>query len=510
MPSRRPRAVTGLAVALFLGALGCGRGCSCISGEKTYEHLDGKVKVELVRQTHWTGGRIPGPISNFVIRVHTTPAFDEPTACEKVELAEDDAGKNVAFRCADTTEWTVLRLRGGDRRIRECAPPVGSARKPAFGSLAKIPAIAPQLLECADGPFGRQRARYAEVVRSVGEEAGSAAATALVLDTVARPRGFELESQYDAWDGMLDVLSTEERAAVLTKVCADLLSEATPRVAYLHALRWCPLDDTQRLGEVALKRLQEALHGGDDARDGLELRWVAALASRGKAVEAAQVACSSGRDLKLPESGLLLTLVARGGIRCPSIAAALTPPPCSEDLDCDGGLCSAAALKTEIDTWVADAVTSTIADGGARRLDGDSYTPLRALLAAAYAQGPLPRELALPNARRHYELADAGAPCESALLAEGAPCTCHPYAHPECAVAAGEAHFEYEACSVTIDDAKRRFDARHLCRHAESDCGYGPPCCPGLDCMAQDGGAQKCKPARDGGAFAPEKPTTAP
>ena len=115
---------------LLLGiATGCGRSCGCIEGERTYEHLDGKVKVELVRHVVWSGGKIPGPLTSFFVRIGTTPPIEEAVACDHLDLAEDDAGKHVGFRCKGTAEWTVVRLRGGDRRLRECNAPVGTSAK---------------------------------------------------------------------------------------------------------------------------------------------------------------------------------------------------------------------------------------------------------------------------------------------------------------------------------------------------------------------------------------------
>jgi hypothetical protein len=102
------RAARILSVVALLG-LGCGPRCGCAEGDEVLETLDGPVKVELVRQTRWTGGRLPGPISTFYVRVHTNPPFDEWVECHEAELAGDEEGKAVAFRCADAPTWTVLR-----------------------------------------------------------------------------------------------------------------------------------------------------------------------------------------------------------------------------------------------------------------------------------------------------------------------------------------------------------------------------------------------------------------
>ncbi|HSO32232.1 MAG TPA: hypothetical protein VLT33_06950, partial [Labilithrix sp.] len=497
----RTRFLTIPALALVLGAMGCGRGCTCLSGEKTYEHLDGPVKVELVRKTHWTSSRFPGPISKFVIRVHTVPPFDEPTACEKVDLAEDDAAKNVAFRCDKTGEWTVLRLRGKDRHIRECKPPVGTGSKPSFGALATVVDAAAQLLDCAESPdVGERGERSAEIVRSVREEGGSAAATALVVSASARSGAFAPDRRGDSWESMLEALTPPERATALARLCEGLVRAETAPAAYLHAIRWCALDDVQGTGDAALARLRAMLRGGAELGN-LELRWIAALASRARPIEAGDLACTSGRDLRAPGAEVLIALIARARTRCPAVTAALTPPPCSERIDCDGGLCTAIELNPQIDAWVRSSVTGDRDDAGARDLQLYPLERDRALLAAAYAQGPLPRALALPNARRRYALAqDAGPSCGEAELAEGAPCTCEQVTDwARCGAAVDEKRFTAGSCDVQIDDAKRRLDARHVCAHDQAPCGSSQPCCPGLACARHDGSALKCEPARDGG-----------
>jgi hypothetical protein len=157
---RSARVITFMVLALG----GCGRGCGCVEGQTTYESLDGKVKVELVRSVRWGTGHLPGTITSFSVRVHAEEVFDEPVACDHVDLAEDDAGKLVAFRCkGDDQPWTVLRLHGGQRRLRECNAPVGRGAVPAWSGLRPVSASVDRILGCMGNETGRL---HAELMRT--------------------------------------------------------------------------------------------------------------------------------------------------------------------------------------------------------------------------------------------------------------------------------------------------------------------------------------------------------
>lgn len=488
-----------------MGVLSCGRGHSWFSGETTYEHLGGKVAVELIRKTDWSGGKFGLPQSRFSVRVHTEPPFDEPTVCERVELAEDQSGMNVAFRCSGTTEWDVLRLRGNGRHIRECQPPVGTSAKPDFAALRSLVDIAPKLLDCAESSESSQYflkfTRSAEVVTSVREEAGSGAAIALVLSAVARSAAFDLSRKEDSWEAMFAALTMSERASALPKVCENLVHEDTEPLAYLHALRWCSLGNEEVLGSVALVRLQRWLHKSkEEPVLSSYLDWIARLASRAHPTAAGEIACASGKSLFVgfgnPAAKLLVTLIARARIHCSALVAAPRQVPCARrGFDCDGGLCPAAELTNELAAWARD--LNEVDDAGARNLRfEESLDDDRVVLAAAYAQGPLPREILIPNARRLYEISDAEPPCENSELAEDTPCRWSP-GETLCTVPIDTHEVLMNSCKIRIDDVHRKLEAVHRCSHDQSPC-RDVSCCPGLKCSKTY--PQKCEAMRrDGG-----------
>jgi hypothetical protein len=56
--------------------VGVARGRGSVEEEKRYESLEGKVKVELVRDVQWSAGEMPGPAAAFDLRVQTEPVIE--------------------------------------------------------------------------------------------------------------------------------------------------------------------------------------------------------------------------------------------------------------------------------------------------------------------------------------------------------------------------------------------------------------------------------------------------
>ena len=137
-------------VALLLASSACGRGCSCVRGEKTYETLDGKVKVSLVRNVDWAGTKFPALVPEFTLRIETTPPITHRVRCDHVDMAEDDAGKLVAYRCKGKDPWNLIRLRGGDRYLEECAAPVGTKEKPDWTKVEPLSRSVERVFACED------------------------------------------------------------------------------------------------------------------------------------------------------------------------------------------------------------------------------------------------------------------------------------------------------------------------------------------------------------------------
>ncbi|MCA9588549.1 MAG: hypothetical protein KC657_24700 [Myxococcales bacterium] len=491
-----------LLALVLLGPTACGRGCGCVEGETSYEKLDGKVKVELVRSTKWTGGRIPGPVSHFMVRVHTTPRFDEPVGCTKVDLAEDREGKFVAFRCKGAESWTVLRLRGGDRRLRECDAPVGDGRKPDFAQLGPVRDATSRLLACvSQGGLSASRV-VEEIARSITEDDGDDVASRVVVDLAASTLEPADGGERDPWRAGFAALSDRGRELAHAGLCRGLAQPDVEPTRYARAAARCSHDgaapnalaqfrrwfatseppaDRGAAEEVRARRLRASA-----------LRWATWVAAEGAPEEAGKLACELGGGAPGEVSRTLAAmLVAHAQTKCPGVASWRRRPPCG-DVDCDGGLCSAGEVRARIDGHL---VRDALDDAGARAWPVPPSESL-AVLGAWHAQGPLPRSITLPNARVHYALVspDGGPRCTDELR-RGTPCVCTaPQVGMACAFRDDETRGEYGGCQLHFDDARRRIDEiTCACVEVSESCRAGKRCCGGLRCAA-DGGV--CVPSR--------------
>lgn len=513
--NRRARALA--VVALLFGPVACGRSCGCFEGEKTYESIDGKVKVELVRKTHWTGGKIPGPISDFYIRVHTTPVIDHlilGSGCDHVDMAEDDAGKNVAWRCKGKGgPWSVLRLRGGNRYVNECtAPSVGTEKKPAFEKLEKLSVAADRIVGCAV-PYGQAKyveANWSELLRSIEEDEGPDVTAQTMVRLAARP----IETGDDSWNVAFLARSPAVRERALKAICPTLERVDADMTMYARAATFCPFDGPG-VGAAAVAQLDRMLKRpvelprsltGNELDAGAPsvqltvshryaLEWSAVIAAKTSPAAAGAVACANapaapeGSD-EYGSGGVVPRRVAAAVIavtktKCDAAKAWLEPSPCGEDLDCDGGICSEKEIAGRLDKW---------ADQGAGGLDGGSRSapsllPLQrpTLLGYAYSQGPLDREIAIRNARRHYAQADGGnvPQCDDEDAGNGIACFCDERSLPFtiCSMPVTKTREEYGPCSFHVDDAKKRIDqVKRVCSGENGSCSFGKVCCGPYKC----------------------------
>lgn len=511
---RRARALA--VAALLLGPTACGRGCTCIEGEKTYESIDGKWKVELVRKTHWTGGKIPGPISDFYIRVHTTPPVDHMIHCDHVEMAEDDAGANVAWRCKGQSAWSVLRLRGGGRYVNECtAPSVGVEKKPAFDELEPLSAAADRIVTCSV-PYGQAQyvvAMWSELFRSIEELEGADVAAKTLVRLSARP----IETGDDSWNVTFLSRSPEVRTKVLAAMCPALERADADMIAYARAATFCSFDGPN-VGQAAVAQLDRLLRrpvsiprslSGNDADAGAAeaklavshrqaLEWSAVIAVKKSPAAAGAAACATAPGTAEGSdeygSGVVPRRVAAAVIavtktKCDAARAWLVPPPCGEDLDCDGGLCSPKEIGERLDDWAAQATWEL--DGGARPPPSLLPKQRPTLLGYAYSQGPLDREIALRNARRHYAQNDAGGipRCDDRDAGNGTPCVCEEFSLPFtiCGMSSSDTRGEYGSCEFRVDDAKKRLvDVKRVCSGEKGTCSFGKVCCAPFECRFDD------------------------
>jgi hypothetical protein len=480
-----------------------------VPGDTTYERLAAKVPLSLVRTVDVSGGRMPGSVIHFSVRVETSPPFDEPVECDRVDLAEDTEGKNAAYRCAGTADWTVLRLRGGDRRVRECKAPVGTAKLPRFDALGPVRSAADRILACAKTD---ERYQEIELTRAVLEDEGAGGAIDVVSTLAARRPG----GSDDPWNAALRVLDDASRAAVMAQVCHALA--AVPPLSpslFVRAARQCPFDaQGVEAGALAMlrARFSEGPPGtigtgrmaGPDAIPRFAHVWAAVLASDKNPKEAAAAACAAapglaGAPRESTERRIVTELLVRAGSSCPAIHEWLEPPPCEASLDCDGGLCNLGELARDTERWREAARSGPDGDAGIRFEPGLAGEA-RMLLAIALLEGTLPRSLRIPNERRRYPFADAGdrARCEDATLDAGAPCRCGELPEYErCHLGLEETRLRYGYCSVRVDDAHRAMaDAVRACEPAGAKCNWSSVvCCAGLRCKPGDAVCETEPPA---------------
>jgi hypothetical protein len=466
--------------------VGCGRSCSCFEGETKYESIDDPIKFQLVRETHWTGGRIPGPLSDFYVRVHTNPPIDEPAACTHVDLAENDVGTLFAFRCSARDEkgvgpWTLIRLGKSGRHFRDCTPYVGQGDKPDFSAVRPLSFAAPRILACphsfSDVGYAN---RYRDLVAELRETEGSTAVVHFLIDAA----GNEGDLATTVWDDQVAALSESDRAIVFRSVCPALRDPGSNEPLYVRAALHCDLSDP-RVGDSALERVKN----GFAAPPGFDTSFFSAapIAMRTHPAEAAAAACANVD--KLPYADLRVRVaheaIAIGKLACPALSVV---GMCDPEIECDGGTCTPAELEAELRIWIDTAAL----DAGARSFE-DKTSDRHAALAALYAQGPLPDSVTLPNARRHYAFVNgSGPPCFDKAEA-GAPCTCDfgPSKYDICNFDGGR--IISSTCSFRVDDKKKTIDdVRHHCALAGVTCLADYECCMGFSCKSGETGPSKC------------------
>ncbi len=453
-----------VAVASLLG--GC-RACTFEEGERVYERVDGAVHIEVVRQS----SRGPAAIfSNvgFVLRVSTSPPFDEwlpQCMVEKYAIGEDPTGKLIAFRCDMAgSSWHLLRVGSSGAHVVDCSNDLGVMPKPDFTKARPLADVAPEIVAChekGEGTGGRALADvYAALEDLLREVGGAPAVRTFFAKTSDRevPHRAD-EDPEEPWMAAMSKLPPAEREAVERDLCTALTNPASD-TAYVRAARRCTLDDP-RVGEAALERVRTALTTGPKLSTPSKwpsaLDWAMPIATMHKPADAGAAACafvaSASPDDRREE--LAFTAIAVSKTKCAAMRT-LSPVPCNSWLDCDAGLCTASELQGSFDSWHLDKPESTDAGVRTRAPSRPRHDPV---LAAMYASGPLPREMVLRNARRHYELdLGIGPSCDTAQGA-GTPCHCTtlPWETPElCNIPLDGGRLVVEHCSLRADDREKR------------------------------------------------------
>lgn len=497
---------------LLLGTAACSRSCGCIEGETVYEKLDGKVKAELVRDVHWTSG----PRTEFSIRVETSPPFDHAIDCDHVDMAEDETGKTIAYRCrGGSGEWSLIRLRGEDRYVVECKAPVGTAKKPDFARMEPLSRGADRVLDCIKPRSDSTEERvWTELGRAIEEDEG--APRAIEVLTRAADRAFE-RPERDPWWAATFARSSTVRDGVLRDVCAALERDDTKPAPYVRGALHCGLDGP-RVGQAAVAQLtarlmapipkfpSSAVPGRLAPSDSLALAWAAVIGVDRAPREAGRAACAAAQTLvdSQDDVGSKSTVaprrvagavIAATATRCEAVKPWLAEVPCSSIVDCGDHLCTDKELAPLFLHW-REATKTPLTDYTREpRGDGESMAPPEpprpevVRLALAYLLGPLDREVTIRNARRHYDVAepDIATACDDEHVSAGTPCKCGRIFNGDfvCELEAKETRGSVDACGFHIDDAHKRIDDwRRVCVAAGGGCGgyRAAPCCSGLVC----------------------------
>lgn len=192
--------------------------------------------------------------------IETTPPISLPVdPCDDVTLAEEASGRGIAYRCSGGP-WTVVRLRGNGRYLKDCISVLGTAQKPDWSKVGPIAPQAMQLLDCAEG----DAKAWAEIARSIAEEngeQGAELAAKYVVATTLRPSptiGKASQGYPDGWALAVQALPAAGQAIVKNETCPALQKSASSSLLYARAGRICPFD-APNVGDVALAAFKNHL-----------------------------------------------------------------------------------------------------------------------------------------------------------------------------------------------------------------------------------------------------------
>ena len=433
-------------------------------------------------------------MSRFSVRIHSNPSFDEPTKCTHVNLAENDVGTLIAYRCSEkdskgVTPWMVVRIGHSGRHFLDCVPLAGSDDKPSFGDMRPLSWSASRIIGCYQEPASQTFADlYRDLVVELRETEGAGA----VVRFLSEAAGDQGDLNADAWMTQLDGLPPADRALVLRSLCPTLRDEGSSAPRYIRAARLCDLADPA-IADSALERVRKgfAAVGGAGTYEDVSFYLAAPIAMRSHRAEVAAASCAFlGKPVYDGRQTTAFQAIAAAKEPCPAVTGAIEHL-CDEKIDCDGGLCTEAMLRPALQAWLDQAGPL---DGGSRLWTSD-MSPERAKLAAGWAQGPLPAGVMLSNARRGYAIdAGSGTPCLDPAAA-GAPCHCDwtPRAYDLCTVPLDGGRVVMSQCSFGVDDKKRIIgDVRHVCSGAGTVCGNDYDCCIGLECKSGETDPRHC------------------
>ncbi|MEW5739313.1 MAG: hypothetical protein AB1938_10330 [Myxococcota bacterium] len=440
-----------------------------------------------------------------------------PLPARGMELAADPTGSRLAFRPAPDKPWRVFYLLGGeilgeygnsgtplaldgrpspDDPLLEARPPA-----PLMGPLdwSRVPTLSDRAADFLPRAFGDHQRQLLKMVEEKRGEVGLGRALAGIMDTSEEP------SWLEAWKR----LGPSGRKAFQDVLARSL--EEYPSEAALRRLSTAPELRPAGFADVLAKNLELQLEQGTQDFESTRL-FVEALVQLDDA-RAGPLACEWLQDLVseqlvslddyypgmpvLESADPALIAIARFRTPCPWVRLALEREPCNVDYRCTPSglietsaqaeserqeaedkalergeelpstipqhpLCTPEQVGRVVKAWIPGWLSQEPLELDDVNFPEDltSPPPGALLLAAAYAQGPLPADVLHRNARRLYRIDDRSPPVAEDDGSDPSACQLVDQGlsdPPElaCRVPADLSRLRLGGCRIEIDDAKK-------------------------------------------------------
>jgi hypothetical protein len=455
---------------------GCGRSCF---GEATTETFHGKVKLEVTKETHMQNGTL---FTSDLLHVETPTPFKIGIACPDPLLGEDDTGTLVAWKCKTAPMWSLSRIVGSHHH-EECeVSELGTTGKPDFSKVRTLEAAAVHITQCARKIEGWGEDQKKQVLAWLAEDIrgrGGAADQAKFLTSVA-----EWEpGNTDPWMTVVTGLVPGDRAELEKALCPSLGNEHSDPVVYVHAARLCPYDTAA--SDAAVRLLRAVPATGFVEKNAY---WAGLVAASTSAKDAGDTGCTGSSKGNPQLRAVWATLVAITKTRCPVTVE------CADLALCGPTICSEKDSRAALDVWMGIAKLAKPTDARATSIEPPAD---HALTAAAFVQGPLPKEASARRLRTTYTIqSGAGPECVTTTLAAGTPCICGemPKATVACDVPSTSNTVDFTCCKFHIDDRARTIGSptRTCIATPGTECKSSFICCAPLTCQLH-GSRQECR-----------------
>lgn len=467
-------------LVVVLIAAGC-TGCCCGSS-KTVAKVEQPIRVDWVVSKGWdraSGGR--GAILPYwwavhsTLTVHASPEYSFSATCSEPspELLVSPDGNRLAYRCESSSDWTLEYLGTNKRHFPDCTAKLGAGKL----DWSKIPQLrdrALDLLPCLNLCWWA-RPGYDEYEDNVFAELAprlTPAEMAQLLLVAAelrccRDTHWDL-GEPDVWDDTMARLPAPEREKVVEEMAVRLSKvEADPPPLYLlwRYSRW-----TRKAHESVAPRMLSWLvpiWKGDKEVEGKQRRhlvdYMLMRLAPVLSQDAAQVACRLLDESQEDRKPLYLA-IANGHKACPSVvqerlarnnSIAFCRAPGDRQVLCP---------EKEVASIVHERLEQQrIPFEKPKQEEEESLDLHKVMLAAIYAQGPLPAWLTRLEKRTTYKIDQPSSPrcCDSAeercfcVSPEELPSTL-PRAEDK-----SEVDVVSNCCSLVIEDAKGRLKVKN-------------------------------------------------